>query len=224
MNNELKNSKLVWVLATDLRYTFLDLRAQGEIRFSNVFLRIEANIANFNLPHKLLSQEYFVRFCATSQHPSLLEQFDALAEHCTQKDWTSAYNCKLQQKILFPIEIHLLPAGNPQQAETTSTASLSANFWCQEDDSGGSATHRETDEGYHALFARGKTRTPEDTKVKIKEQFKSACLGVATAVDKLRTESGVKDMIAFHWIELLLEQARKIQEERVYNHETGSTI
>jgi hypothetical protein len=39
-------------------------------------------IANLNLPHKLLSQEYFVRFCATSQHASSLEQFDALVE-----DW-----------------------------------------------------------------------------------------------------------------------------------------
>jgi hypothetical protein len=39
-------------------------------------------IANINLPHQLLSQEYFVRFCATSQYASSLEQFDALAE-----DW-----------------------------------------------------------------------------------------------------------------------------------------
>ena len=35
---------------------------------------------NVNLPHKLLMQEYFVRFCSTSQHTLSLEQFDALVE------------------------------------------------------------------------------------------------------------------------------------------------
>lgn len=70
-----------------------------------------------------------------------------------QDDWSPAYDCELQQEILFCIGIHLLPADNPQQAETTSTSGSSATFWCQEDNSGGSASHRETDEGYHALFA-----------------------------------------------------------------------
>jgi hypothetical protein len=36
----------------------------------------------------------------------------------------------------------------------------------------------------------------------------------------LQTDSGVKDKIAVQWIKLLLKQAQKIQEERVYNHET----
>ncbi|KAJ7827689.1 hypothetical protein B0H14DRAFT_3144540 [Mycena olivaceomarginata] len=108
MNDELKNLKVVRVLATDFLYNFLDLRAQGEIKFSGVqdaftphtphpvreiaqgrpvfVLRImpwaddvsgnrskqynahmNMYIANINLPHQLLSQEYFVRFCATSQ-------------------------------------------------------------------------------------------------------------------------------------------------------------
>ncbi|KAJ6611622.1 hypothetical protein B0H10DRAFT_1952937 [Mycena sp. CBHHK59/15] len=121
-----EEQELVRVLATDLRYNFFDLRAQGEIKFSGVqntftphtphpvreiaqgwpvfVLRImpwadddsgnrskqynahmNMYIANINLPHKLLSQEYFVRFCATSQHASSLEQFDALAEDCMQK-------------------------------------------------------------------------------------------------------------------------------------------
>ncbi|KAJ7870959.1 hypothetical protein B0H14DRAFT_3571865 [Mycena olivaceomarginata] len=166
-------------------------------------------IANINLPHQLLSQEYFVRFCATSQYASSLEQFDALAEDCMQKDWTSTYNCKLQQEILFRIRIHLLPADNPQQAEITSTAGSSANLWCREDDSGGLATYRETEEGYHALFATklqpGKPRTPADTVAEIKEQIRSACLGVVSVVENLQTESGVKD---------------KISQKRVYNRET----
>ncbi|KAJ7035397.1 hypothetical protein C8F04DRAFT_1210324 [Mycena alexandri] len=239
--------EIIRVLATDLRYNFLDLQQQGEIRFSGVqnafqphmphpvrttaqgkpvfLLRImpwaddvsgnrskqynahkNIYLANLNLPHKLLSQEYFVRFCATSQHASSLKQFDALAGDCTQADWTTAYDCKLQQEVLFRIGIHLLPADNPQQAETTSTSGSSANFWCREDDSGGSAP--------------GKPRTPEDTVAKIKEQIKVACLGVAGDVEDLQTESGVKDKTAVHWMKLLIERARQEQHERVYNHDT----
>jgi hypothetical protein len=40
-------------------------------------------LANLNIPHKQLAQEYFVRFCSTSQHAGSLEQFDALSE-----DWS----------------------------------------------------------------------------------------------------------------------------------------
>ncbi|KAJ6545514.1 hypothetical protein B0H19DRAFT_1212296 [Mycena capillaripes] len=250
LSHGLNSACMVRVLATDFRYNFLDLRVQGEIKFSGVqdaftphmphpvreiaqgrpvfVLRImpwaddvsgnqskqynahmNMYIAYINLPHQLLSQEYFVRFCATSQYASSLEQFDALAEDCMQNKWTPTYDCKLQQEILFRIGIHLLPADNPQQAENTSTAGSSANLWCREDDSGGSATHRETDEGYHALFAPGKPRTPADTVAKIKEQIRSACLGVASVVENLQTESGVKDKISVHWIELLLDRARK---------------
>jgi hypothetical protein len=36
-------------------------------------------LANVNIPHKLLAQEYFVWFCATSPHALSLEQFDALS-------------------------------------------------------------------------------------------------------------------------------------------------
>ncbi|KAJ7707163.1 hypothetical protein B0H16DRAFT_1824386 [Mycena metata] len=177
-------------------------------------------LANLNLPHKQLAQEYFVRFCATSPVAGSSEQFEALAEDCQQNDWTSAYDCELQQEILFRVGIHLLPADNPQQAENTSTSGSSSTYWCREDDSGGSAIHRETDAGYHALFAPGKTRTPKETVEKIKEQIKSACLGVASAVELLQTESGVKDKIAVHWIGQLMEKARERQQEEVYNHLT----
>ncbi|KAJ6549107.1 hypothetical protein DFH09DRAFT_1262788 [Mycena vulgaris] len=253
--------EIIRVLATDLRYNFLDLREQGELVFSGVqnafkpyaphpvrtiangkpvfVLRImpwaddvSGNVsklynahknvyaANINIPHKKLGQEYFIRFCSTSQHASSLEQFDALAEDCKQTEWSEAYDCQLQQEILFRIGIHLLPADNPQQAESTSTAGSSATYWCREDHSGGSASHRESDEGYHGLYFPARTRKPEETVEKIKEQIKLACLGVASAVEQLQTESGVKDKIAVHWIELLVEKARSVQKDRVYNRET----
>ncbi|KAJ7135192.1 hypothetical protein C8R43DRAFT_894348, partial [Mycena crocata] len=174
---------------------------------------------NLGLPHKYLAQEYHVRFSATSQHASSLEQFAAFAGDCDGQ-WSVAYDCELQREILFRLGIHLLPADNPQQAESTSTAGSSATLWCREDDSGGSATHRESDEGYHALYTPGQTRTPEETITQIKEQIKAACLGNSSAVEALYQKTGVKDKIAVHWIGLLIEKARELQQERVFNRET----
>ncbi|KAJ7862001.1 hypothetical protein B0H14DRAFT_3615236 [Mycena olivaceomarginata] len=205
IKDELKNLKVVRVLATDFRYNFLDLRAQGEIKMRShphtphpvreiaqgrpVFvLRImpwaDDVSGNRSKQYNAHMNMYIANINLPHQllsqeyfYASSLEQFDALAEDC-------------------------------------------ANLWCREDDSGGSATYRETEEGYHALFAPGKPRTPADTVAKIKEQIRSACLGVASVVENLQTESGVKDKISVHWIELLLDQARKIQQERVYNRDT----
>jgi hypothetical protein len=55
---------------------------------------------------------------------------------------------------------------------------------------------------------------------KIKEQIRAACLGVAAAVEQLQTDSGVKDKISVHWIGLLIDKAREIQKQRIFNHET----
>jgi hypothetical protein len=58
----------------------------------------------------------------------------------------------LEQEILFRIFAHVLPADNPQQAESASTAGVHANLWCHYDLVGGTAAQKETNEGYCALF------------------------------------------------------------------------
>lgn len=67
--------------------------------------------------------------------------------------WWPAYDCQLQQEILFRVLNHVLPADNPQQAETASHAGLRANYNCRKDLVGGTAAFKETDEGYHSLFS-----------------------------------------------------------------------
>jgi hypothetical protein len=37
-------------------------------------------LMNANIPHKKLSQEYFIRFCSTSPNASSGEQFDGMSE------------------------------------------------------------------------------------------------------------------------------------------------
>jgi hypothetical protein len=66
--------------------------------------------------------------------------------------WKDAYDCLLEQEILFTVHPHCLPADNPQQAKSSSCAGLGSNFNCRYDHMGGSKEYKETNEGYHAMF------------------------------------------------------------------------
>jgi hypothetical protein len=67
--------------------------------------------------------------------------------------WHDAYDCELEQEILFEIIQHVLPADNPQQSETSSHIGMAGSLGCRRDDAGGSKEYCETDEGYHAMYA-----------------------------------------------------------------------
>ncbi|KAJ7144573.1 hypothetical protein C8R44DRAFT_602437 [Mycena epipterygia] len=177
-------------------------------------------IVNANIPHKKLSQEYFIRFCSTSPNASSGEQFDGMSEDFKPGEYYPAYDCLLEQDILFRIDPHSLPADNPAQAETSSGSGAKANYWCRYDKSGGTAAERETDEGYHAQFEPGIPRTPEETVQTIKDQIFTACLGVQDAVDAIHTRTGVKDKTAVFWIDQLIDKARKVQHERISDPRT----
>ncbi|KAJ6632090.1 hypothetical protein B0H10DRAFT_2159562 [Mycena sp. CBHHK59/15] len=170
---------------------------------------------NANLPHQKSSQEYFVRFCSTSPHASSGEQFKALADDLGPDKYHEAYDCELEQDILFRIFAHVLPADNPQQAESASNAGVHSNYWCRYDKAGGTAAECETDDGYCALFKPGISRTPAETVRTIKRQIWAACSGVQEAVDNLQTSTSVKDKTALFWIEKLIVKARETQKQHL---------
>ncbi|KAJ7362677.1 hypothetical protein DFH08DRAFT_910804 [Mycena albidolilacea] len=171
-------------------------------------------MVNGSLPHRKVTQEYFVRFCSTWPHASSGEQFEALVDDIGPEKYHDAYDCLLEQEILFRIYVHVLPADNPQQAESASTAGVHANLWCRYDLAGGTAAHRETNEGYCALFKPGVPRTPAETIRVIKRQIWAACTGVQDTVDEFQTSTGVKDKTALFWIEQLTPKAREVQKAR----------
>lgn len=63
----------------------------------------------------------------------------------------------------------------------------------------------------------GEGRTPQGTVETIERQISVACLGVKEAVEKIQTETGVKDKTANFWIEQLLDKARKAQDDQLFN-------
>ncbi|KAJ7703504.1 hypothetical protein B0H17DRAFT_1157088 [Mycena rosella] len=165
-------------------------------------------ITNPNLPHQKLAQEYFVRFASTSPHASSSEQFVALGGDFIAGVWHEAYDCQLEQEILFEAIPHVLPADNPQQSESASHIGMGGNLGCRRDLGGGTKEHQETDEGYHAVYNPGEPRTKEGTIQVIRWQIWTACLGIQKPLDATYSQTGVKDKIAQFWIQKLLDMAK----------------
>ena len=108
--------------------------------------------ANLNLPHRKLQQEYFVRFCSTSTNASALEQLDGLATELGPDKWHEAYDCLLQEEILFRLIARNKPADNPQQSELCSHIGLHGNKFCRRCHAGGTASTVESHVSYEGLF------------------------------------------------------------------------
>ncbi|KAL6302042.1 hypothetical protein BKA93DRAFT_919240 [Sparassis latifolia] len=175
-------------------------------------------LANINLPHQKLQQEYFVKFCSTSQHASSSEQMDAVLTDTGEDRWHTAYDCHLEQEILFRVIIHVLPADNPQQSEHCSHIGGNGNYSCHCCMAGGTAEERESDIGYEKMFSPDNPRrTHAGIVEEIRQQLFAAGLGVQDNIDEMQTRSGIKDKTAQHWIEIVIARARTMQAARLSN-------
>ncbi|KAJ7757921.1 hypothetical protein B0H16DRAFT_1457492 [Mycena metata] len=177
--------------------------ARGRPMFRLRIMPWSDDVSGNNLPHQKLQQEYFIRFASTSPHASSSEQFVALAQDCVPRTWHEAYDCELEQEILFEIIEHVLPADNPQQSETSSHIGMMGNLGCRRDDAGGSKEDCETNEGYHAMY-----------------MVWMACFANKSALEASSTSTGVKDKISQHWISVLVEKAKAAHVEQISNKDT----
>ncbi|GBE88301.1 hypothetical protein SCP_1301160 [Sparassis crispa] len=168
-------------------------------------------VTNVSLSHCKIAQEYFVRFSSTSPHACASELFTAHFRDLKSDKWHLAYDCQLEQEIIFRILTHVLPADNQQQSESTSVVASKGKYNCQYDKMGGTEAERETNDGYHVHFQASPAAMHSGECYLLTQQFKVACLGVQDAVDKLQSSTGVKDKIATYWIEQLIPKARELQ-------------
>ncbi|KAI0687450.1 hypothetical protein BC835DRAFT_1408348 [Cytidiella melzeri] len=169
-------------------------------------------LANLNLPHALLQQEYNIRFSATSPHASALELADGLSQDIGANKWHDGYDCALQEEILFRLICRIEPADNPQQSELCSHIGMQGSSFCRRCKAGGSLDEVTSEAGYKALF-----RPLTCTIAEIKAQLVAATHGIAKTVESMQTKSGIKDPIAQHWIDKLIAKSRLIHEERMTN-------
>ncbi|TEB15367.1 hypothetical protein FA13DRAFT_1876169 [Coprinellus micaceus] len=177
-------------------------------------------VQNLSLPHKLLAQEYFVRFSSTSSYASSSEQFTALIDDFGADVWHTGYDCLAGQEIMFQLIPHVLPADNPQQSENASHMGVNAQAKCRRDMTAGSDEQKETDEGYRALFKPGTNRKINDTVSSIEAQLRLACYGAKETIKMAATQSGVKDKISQYWIDRLLQMAKEKHTVMLKNRST----
>ncbi|KAJ6625360.1 hypothetical protein B0H10DRAFT_2174244 [Mycena sp. CBHHK59/15] len=164
---------------------------------------INVYAANANLPGQLLQQEYFVRFVSTSPHAGALEQLNVVVNQVkeTHKEPVRTYNAESLRPCSFRLNIPDAPADNPQQAEEASHIGHQGNHFCRRCKVGGTNDEKECPNGY-ILFTSC-----------VLTQIRLATYGVAAHVDALQTETGTKDKIAQHWIEILIQKSREMQVE-----------
>lgn len=109
-------------------------------------------LANLNAPHAMLQQEYFVRFSATSPYASALELLDGLSDDFGSDLWHEAYDCELEEDIMFRLIPRMDPADNPQQSELCSHIGMKGSCFCRRCKAGGNLQHVTSEVGYDDLF------------------------------------------------------------------------
>ncbi|KAG8913665.1 hypothetical protein FRC01_004436, partial [Tulasnella sp. 417] len=165
-----------------------------------------------NLPHRMLQQEYFVRFASTSPHASVVEQMAAAVQQINEnnKDPVRSFNPISCTYCRVIIEIECLPGDNPQQSEETSHIGLMGRLFCRRCQVGGSAAEVEATTGYDSLYSPGTPRTAEKTRADIAEQLRLACRGVEARIEEHQTATGTKDKILQHWIPTILTKSKDV--------------
>ncbi|KAJ6601581.1 hypothetical protein B0H10DRAFT_2196213 [Mycena sp. CBHHK59/15] len=101
--------------------------------------------------------------------------------------WHGAYDCELEQEILFEIILYVLPEDNLV---------------------GGTKEYLETNMGYTALYNPSEPQTTVSTLQIIHSQFWSAWLNNKIWLDTSYSQLGVKDKISQYWVQRLHEKAK----------------
>ncbi|KAJ3545720.1 hypothetical protein NMY22_g2322 [Coprinellus aureogranulatus] len=193
---------------------------------------------NSNLPGKLTQQEYFVHFISASQEASapeilgavskLVEWVDSVTlfrtEHRsdrglnhrdTHTNPVRCYNAHKHRPCRFRTLVPNLQGDNPQQSEECSHIGHNGLFFCRICHVGGPAEVKESNDGYHALYEASPMvstpRTVAMTLASVKEQLRLASFGVAAPLERMQKAHGVKDKIAQHWMDIMLERSRALK-------------
>ncbi|KAG8696511.1 hypothetical protein FRC09_008469 [Ceratobasidium sp. 395] len=172
-------------------------------------------LGHANLPGSFLNQEYFVRFVSTATHASSVEQFEAVKQQieANNQNPVRVFNAATARWVRLRIYVLNVPGDNRAQSEVASHM-CGGNFPCRKCKVGGSYHETETEQGFSAFFEPGQPRTVAETVREIRNQLETACLGVASHVGTMQTNSGVKDPTAQSIITELIRRGKEIKDSQ----------
>ncbi|EJD47400.1 hypothetical protein AURDEDRAFT_62361, partial [Auricularia subglabra TFB-10046 SS5] len=178
-------------------------------------------ITNASMPASLLQQEFFITFVSTSQHASAAEQFSALKSQIngTHSTPTVCFNAATQSECMFRLVAEGFLGDNPQQSDDCSHMTGQSLCNCRKCRNTRAVPKTIPDAAARQIasliiFQSSQARVAAETKAEVERQIKAACTGKASQVGDIQTETGTKDSIAQYWIELLLQRAQELRNDK----------
>ncbi|EJD38038.1 hypothetical protein AURDEDRAFT_72549, partial [Auricularia subglabra TFB-10046 SS5] len=178
-------------------------------------------VVNASLPASLLQQEFFITFVSTSQHASAAEQFAALKSQIngTHENPVACFHSESHSECLFRLVGEGFLGNNPQQSDDCSHMTGQSLCNCRKCHNTRAVpktrVEAEATRGWYTKnFTSGSKRTAAETKNAIERQIKAACTGKPSHVSDIQKESGSKDSIAQYWIDLLVQRAQELRNDK----------
>ncbi|KAF9526609.1 hypothetical protein CPB83DRAFT_937649 [Crepidotus variabilis] len=173
-----------------------------------------------NLPRKLLNHTLHIHFISTSTHATVPEQFEGV-KHVIDEP-VKVCHPTTGKITRFRIFCNCEPGDNPAQSEVSGHIGGNGNLPCRKCGLGGSQKEKETDTVFEAFFHPGELRSAKQNLECVEAQLKKACLGIASHVSELQTNTGIKDAFTQHWIEDLIARARA--QQKLEPHRSNKAI
>ncbi|KAK7451321.1 hypothetical protein VKT23_012663 [Stygiomarasmius scandens] len=164
-------------------------------------------LTHWNLPRKLLHQEYHVHLVSTSQHATISEQYHEVKK-IVEKTRTEPVRVSNSDGsgTRVMLQPHACPSDNPAQSDIAAHIGAKGNYPCRKCKAGGTEEHKCTDHGFASMFEPGELRDASSVLEELGKQVKLACTGVAKHVSECQTNSGTKDMFTQYWIDHLISR------------------
>ncbi|KAL6303023.1 hypothetical protein BKA93DRAFT_818190 [Sparassis latifolia] len=217
------SAQTILIKGTDLQVNFLDLQETGMIPHLQDKAR---NECKFEMPNSLRAMadgdplySSFVDYWSDDVSGNRLKAYN--------KHWNCCITHRNLPRHLLQQECHIHLISTSQYAtapeqfkafkevadECSGHIGGQGNFPCRKCTVGGTDKEKESNTGYDALFQTGEARSSTETLCEVQRQLDAACTGVAAHVEKMQTNTGVKDAYTQYWIEVLIERARRMKSE-----------
>ncbi|EIW74161.1 hypothetical protein CONPUDRAFT_170321, partial [Coniophora puteana RWD-64-598 SS2] len=171
-------------------------------------------LSNGALPREKLTEEFHVRYVATSPSATPLEIMQGVRDSIdeTFREPVVAFDCETRQDVLIQVYPLLFAGDNPMQSELCSCSGLNSNFFCRTCMCGGTQEYKRSDDGFASFFKEGKLRDPYETYQELCAQFNAAKEpGATTKLTELSRTSGIKDMVAQPILESVIKLGQNLR-------------